>query len=309
MGIFSRYLPILFILLVSFSACQSVFFFPSEIIVQTPTDLGLRYEDHFIEIEPGIKVHAWELIPEGEEKGVVLLLHGNAENISTHIMSVAWLVKYGYRVYAFDYEGFGRSDGDESVENSVRDAKKVFEFVSSKKRGQPLIVIGQSIGGAIGLFAFSDPKYSEAIKLFVIDSAFSSYQSIAKERLDVGLIAPLPYLISQCATSCCDPIDVISEYKFPYMLFLHDELDPVVSKREGEKLYEKVVASRKEIWGDADGRHISFFNKLKNRERFLRLLEGINPSTGSGQAGRVEEGERGEGIVGVGLAPTLMFLF
>ena len=42
---------------------------------------------------------------------MVLFLHGNAENISTHIGSVYWLPEQGYEVVLLDYRGYGRSEG------------------------------------------------------------------------------------------------------------------------------------------------------------------------------------------------------
>lgn len=262
--------------LISLNACQSIFFFPSKVLVQTPTDFGLRYEDHFIEVSPEVRVHAWELLPKGDERGTILLLHGNAENISTHIMSVSWLVDYGYRVYAFDYEGFGRSEGVVSIENSVRDSRAVLRDIFNRKVKKPVVVIGQSIGGAIGLYAYSEKEYSENIELFVVDSSFSSYRGIAKERLEVmGLMPPFSNLVSLCASACCEPEAVIESYTKPYMLFIHDDLDPIVSKKQSEILYNQVVSEKKELWKESEGKHIAFFNTMKNRERFLRLLGEI----------------------------------
>lgn len=263
-------------LLLPLTACQSVFFFPSKVLVQTPTDFGLKYEDHFIEVSPEVRVHAWELVPKGDERGTILLLHGNAENISTHIMSVSWLVDYGYRVYAFDYEGFGRSEGVVSIENSIRDSRAVLKHILNNKVKKPVVVIGQSIGGAIGLYAYSEKEYSENIELFVVDSSFPSYRGVARERLEVmGLMPPFSNLVSLCASACCEPEEVIASYTKPQMLFIHDDLDPILSKKQSEILFKQVVSEKKELWKESEGKHIAFFNSMKNRERFLNLLGEI----------------------------------
>ncbi len=82
------YLIILFLL----PGCTGLFFHPETEHVITPATLGLEYSDVFFD-NNGLKLHAWFLKARKKPKGTVLFLHGNAENISTHIASVYWLLQ------------------------------------------------------------------------------------------------------------------------------------------------------------------------------------------------------------------------
>lgn len=84
------------------TACSGMFFYPQERLRLTPDILGIQYRDVFLTTRDDIRVHAWHLLPPSVPKGVILVLHGNAENISTHIHSVAWLAESGYELLLLD---------------------------------------------------------------------------------------------------------------------------------------------------------------------------------------------------------------
>ena len=79
-------------------------------IVQTPDKGGLTYRDISVTTRDNLRIHGWLLEAE-KPKGIVFFLHGNAENISTHIGSVYWLPEHGYDVLLMDYRGYGLSEG------------------------------------------------------------------------------------------------------------------------------------------------------------------------------------------------------
>ena len=79
------------LLSVALSGCNGMFFFPYRTQVLSPDELGLKYEDLYFPARDGTRLHAWFLPAESSAQGTILFLHGNAENISTHIMSVRWL--------------------------------------------------------------------------------------------------------------------------------------------------------------------------------------------------------------------------
>ena len=97
-------------------ACTSLLFYPQRELVLTPDRVGLAYRDVWFKAADGTRLHGW-FLPAGMnvvrgEACTVLFLHGNAENISTHIGNVAWLPGKGYNVFLFDYRGYGRSAGE-----------------------------------------------------------------------------------------------------------------------------------------------------------------------------------------------------
>src|SRR3972149_8502159 len=73
------------------AACSGVFFFPHRQEITNPKKLHLAYRDIEFASADGTALHGWLLLAEGTSKGTVVFLHGNAENISTHVMFVSWL--------------------------------------------------------------------------------------------------------------------------------------------------------------------------------------------------------------------------
>ena len=85
---------------------------------------NIPYKDIRFESADGVPLHGWLLCPRKESpRGTILFLHGNAENISTHVQSVLWIVDAGYEVFAFDYRGYGWSGGKPDIPGVHRDAR------------------------------------------------------------------------------------------------------------------------------------------------------------------------------------------
>ena len=98
--------------------CSSLFFYPMEPWVQNPARQGLDYEDVVLIHPDGLRIHGWWLPARGTARGTVYFLHGNAQNISTHLMNVHWLPERGYNVFLLDYRGYGLSEGDPDLEGA-----------------------------------------------------------------------------------------------------------------------------------------------------------------------------------------------
>ena len=104
------------------TGCSSIFFFPQKQHLQTPDLLGLDYEDIYLTSADETTLHGWWLKAQKPVKGTVYFLHGNAENISTHIRNIAWLPEYGYQVFLIDYRGFGLSGGKPTLPGALPSA-------------------------------------------------------------------------------------------------------------------------------------------------------------------------------------------
>jgi fermentation-respiration switch protein FrsA (DUF1100 family) len=98
------------------AGCTGLIFQPLSQHLLTPDRLGLAYRDIRFTAADGVSLHGWFLPATAPRQGSVLFLHGNAQNISTHIASVAWLPGAGFDVFLFDYRGYGRSAGEPSLD-------------------------------------------------------------------------------------------------------------------------------------------------------------------------------------------------
>lgn len=227
--------------------CSSLYYYPEKRSYYDPETLGYRYESGYLESEPGEKIHYWYFPAEDRPaSAVVLHFHGNAQNISTHFLMSAWMVRHGYDVMVFDYRGYGRSDGNPSPENTYRDALAALEHAGRKAREQsvPLIILGQSLGGAVALRAIVDSSTRSQVALFVADSTFPSYRGIVELKARNLLFFPLSTAISFLFSNSRSPEYVLEDLSPIPVLVMHSSEDPVVEYENGERLYRALKPPR-----------------------------------------------------------------
>lgn len=257
--------------------CSNMFFIPMERLIRTPADIGLEYRDVEFRSSDGTPLHGWFLPAEGKARGSILFMHGNAENISTHIGSVYWLPAEGYNVFLFDYRGYGRSGGVPELHGVIRDAEAAIgQMVEMVGTGDtPVIVYGQSIGAAIAIYAVAHSNYRRYIDALIAESAFSGYRHITREKLAAfWLTWPLQYPLSWSVSNRYDPIDAVAQIAPIPLLLVYSEEDVIVPAHHGQLLYE-AAKEPKQLWRIPNGRHISIFARPQQRGRLLDYLASI----------------------------------
>ena len=264
---------LLLITLMFLTGCNRLFFHPMKEEVLTPKKLELNYKDIYLITEDKVQIHGWHIPSIGTKKGTLIFFHGNAQNISTHIASIHWLPKHNYDVYIFDYRGYGRSQGDPSIEGVMRDASTVLEYVINELNQQNVIVFGQSLGGIIALNAVANFKNKIHIKALIIDSAFSGFRKIAREKLsDVWLTWPFQYPLSLAFTSSHNSILAATKIKPIPLLVIHGNADQVIPLHHGKKIFN-AASPPKTFWELNNGKHIESTTKKNIREYFLRYID------------------------------------
>ncbi|QSP95040.1 alpha/beta hydrolase [Marinobacter salinisoli] len=229
------------------AGCSSAFFFPDNITYVTPGRLNLDYEDVFLKTSDGETLHGWWLpaaTSETEPLGTVYFLHGNAQNLSSHILNVAWLPEQGYNVFALDYRGYGQSTGAPDIEGVLNDVETGLNWLGTRPEVQSggLFVLGQSLGGALGLTLASEwvkrGKEPE-IDGVVIDGAFSGFRGIAQEKLgSFWLTWPLQIPLSWTIPDDYEGVDRIDDISPVPVLVIHSLRDEVIPFHHGKALYE-----------------------------------------------------------------------
>lgn len=105
----------------------------------------------------GVSTRALELEGDGPP---LVLLHGFADSADTWRRSLDLLARRGRRALAVDLPGYGRADAlkpDESVLTQYRAfAAAAVHHASSEANGAPVILAGNSLGGAVALRAGED---------------------------------------------------------------------------------------------------------------------------------------------------------
>jgi uncharacterized protein len=259
------------------AGCNGMFFFPYRTQVLSPDQLGLKYEDVYFTARDGTQLHAWFLPGTSRVQGTILFLHGNAENISTHIMSVSWLPAQGFNVFLLDYRGYGESAGEPSVEGVQDDVDSALRTLIARPDIRPdrLVVFGQSLGGAIAIYNVAHSPYRRHIRGLAVESAFSSYRGIAREKLsDFWLTWPLQYPLSWLVSDQYSAARAVADISPIPLLIIHGDSDPIVPVEYGRRLFE-LAREPKELWVVPGSGHIQAFQRQTYRDRFVAWLKQI----------------------------------
>jgi hypothetical protein len=267
--------PLLFSLCLFCSGCGFLFFYPQKQLHDNLVARLFSPEDVYFETPDGLTLHGWFFRAENQDaRATVLVLHGNAQNLSTHVNSVLWLIREGFNLFIFDYRGYGKSQGSPSIKGVHLDAEAALKALLSLPLvdKEKIIVLGQSLGGAIGVYTVANTPYKDRIAALIIDSAFSSYRHIAREKLAQFFITwPLQYPLSYLVGDAYSPIRWIKQVWPVPVLIIHGDKDSVVPMHHGQTLYEEARAP-KEFWETTVPGHVMSFADAGVREKLVRYL-------------------------------------
>ncbi|MBI3067380.1 MAG: alpha/beta hydrolase [Betaproteobacteria bacterium] len=195
-------------------------------IAVTPRAYGLDFEPAEIKTVDGETLYAW-WVPVPDARGTVLLLHGNAGNISHRMDYLLMFRRLRYSTLIVDYRGYGRSTGSPSEEGTYRDADAAWNHLVQARAVNPadIVIFGESLGGAVAawLAARVTPR------AVVLASTFTSAPDLGAQVypfLPVRLISRFKY----------DALDSLRRVQAP-VLVAHSRDDDIVPFTHGQKLY------------------------------------------------------------------------
>lgn len=264
------------LLCLSLAGCAGQFFHPMSRHVSLPSDRGLAYEDVWLTTADGTRLHGWFLTSQGPARGTVLFLHGNAENISTHIASVAWLPAQGYHVLLIDYRGFGASSGAPTVEGALQDIDAALRWLLARRDvdRRKIVVFGQSLGAALAIHYVAHSEQRPHIRALIVDSAFAGYRDIAREKLSgFWLTWPLQVPLSWTVSDRHSPVHSVARVAPIPVLFIHGDRDTIIPAHHSRRLYRE-ASEPKQLWIVPGGRHIDAPQRPEIQERLIEYLDG-----------------------------------
>lgn len=265
------------LILLLLSGCSSLYYWPTSALYSDPWEQDISYQNIFFKTPDGTQLHAWHLKHDKDvkKKGLITFFHGNAQNLTSHAPILSWLTKEGYDVFIFDYRGYGLSEGSPSQSGLYQDALSALSFSHDLLEGHKdqWILYGQSLGGAVLARAWVDYEDQARGNLLVLDSTFSSYRDLAREKMKGALILypfiPLaPFLISDEYASQ----NYLKDIRTP-TLVIHGLKDHIIEAKFGGEIFNHISAP-KWYWKIPEGGHIDgfFVAEQELRGRFLDFL-------------------------------------
>ncbi|PFG11160.1 MULTISPECIES: alpha/beta hydrolase [unclassified Marinobacter] len=276
------------------SGCSGLFFFPDQTTYITPDRLNLEYSNAFINTPDGEVLHGWWLpavtlqsagsdAEANNAKGTVYYLHGNAQNISSHIMNVAWLPAEGYNVFALDYRGYGRSTGAPDIEGALHDVESGMRWLIQQPhtQGKPIFLLGQSLGGALAIpLAAEWQQRNEQPPLngVILDGAFAGFRAIARDKLaSFWLTWPLQAPLSWTIPDDYEGADYIGRISPTPLLMIHSVRDGIIPFANGETLYQAAREPKKFLQTDTP--HTATFALPEYQKSLIDFLKTKGSAT------------------------------
>ncbi len=275
LSVFRRLATIALALLLA--GCTQVFFQPHRQKVLTPDSFGLAYEEVRFRTADGVALFGWFLPAQGDAGGTILFLHGNAENISTHVSAVAWLPARGFNVFLIDYRGYGASAGSPSLAGAQQDIDAAMQSLLARSDidTNRVVIYGQSLGGALAAYNVAHSRYRDHIRALVLESAFSSYTGISREKLASSWLTwPFQWLAPLAVDESFSPLPAMKLISPIPLLVIHGDQDAIVPAHHGQLLYDAALEA-KQLWVVPDAGHIQCLRQEMWRDRFVAYLREV----------------------------------
>lgn len=229
-----------------YSYQERLIYFPNRSKGDDPSSLGLKFEQIFLKTSDGVRISAW-LVPCDQPRAALIFCHGNAANLHSCLPNISLFHKLGLTVLAFDYRGYGLSEGSISESGTGFDAEAAWDFLGSERGFKPdqIIIAGQSLGGAVAarLAALRNPG------MLILESTFTSIQEMARQQypfLPVKMLCRVSY----------NTIESLEKIHCP-VLIIHSPMDEMIPFTMGQALFAK--ASGPKAFLPISGDHNSGF--------------------------------------------------
>lgn len=258
------------LIILTMNGCaDKYFYYPDHVVYQTPRQYDLLYENINFYSKDNIKLNGWFISATGKPIGTIIHFHGNIKNITAHLKYVSWLPREGFNLFMFDYRGYGKSEGKPKKAGVYKDSIAAIQYIKSRRGLDPnkLFILGQSLGGAMALAVLGNNEIKE-IQAVAIEATFYSYREIVRDEIDkMPVISILKWPLSFLRVSNkYSPGLVINKISPIPLLLIHGMLDPTISFKHSQKLYEH-ANKPKELWIIEDGKHVQAFTSYGEKYR------------------------------------------
>lgn len=188
---------------------------------------GLDFEDAWFTAEDGTRLHGW-FVPCENPTAVILFAHGVSGNVSSLAEPLkAFCQRHDAAVLAFDYRGYGRSEGSPSEQGLYQDARAARRWLAERMdiSESEIVLMGRSLGGAVMV----ELAASAGARGLVLESTFTSLPDVARQHcphMPVGWMMRTRF----------DSLSKIGEYHGP-LLLSHGDADRVINFAKAERLF------------------------------------------------------------------------
>ncbi|MEM9451534.1 MAG: alpha/beta hydrolase [Cyanobacteria bacterium P01_E01_bin.6] len=197
---------------------------------------------------------------------VLLYSHGNAEDLGLIRPVLDTLTQAGVVVFAYDYQGYGTSDGQASEQGAYADIDAAYQYLTEERGVVPerIILHGRSVGGGPSV----DLAAREPVAGLILESTFTTA---------FRTVIPFPIL----------PFDKfhnlrkVDDIGCP-VLIIHGTADQTIPLWHGETLFEHALAPKEALWIEGAGHNdlvwVAGDRYINTIKRFIDQLDTTTSS-------------------------------
>ncbi len=258
------------------TGCAGLLYYPTRTLYVDPQKLNPAPELVKFELNKNIEIHGWRFKTiKPPARAVILFFHGNGGNRSGHFTTLYWIIKHGYDLVIFDYPGYGQTRGDPTPESTVQMGKAALRYVHAQYPSLPLVVYGQSLGGAVAMRSVWEMRQEIPTQLLIVDSSFLSYKRAARRVMAKSWLTwalqPLAYILFSDRWA---PGKKVAELSGIPLIVIHSRTDEIIPFDLGEEIYN-TAREPKEFWIKERGTHNEPFAGEDGPALQARLLQAL----------------------------------
>jgi fermentation-respiration switch protein FrsA (DUF1100 family) len=176
----------------------------------------------------GTALHGW-YFSHPAPRAVVLFACGNAGNISYRAERLAQFCRrQRVALMAFDYRGYGLSEGKPSESGVLMDARAARQWLAERAgvKESDIVLLGESLGGGVMV----DLASRDGARGLILERTFTSLPDVAAVHFP---FIPVRWLMR----NRLDSLSKIAGYRGP-LLICHGDVDDIVPFKLGRRLFE-----------------------------------------------------------------------
>lgn len=205
-------------------------------------------------------------LPNPSAKFTLLVSHGNAEDLGDDRYWLDSLRHAGFSVFAYDYEGYGTSEGKPSEKACYEDAAAAYEYLAVDLKTAPnrIIIFGRSVGTGPAAY-------------------------VAAKRPSAGVILQSPFVSAFRVLTRIPllPFDKFPNYKYirhihSPVLIMHSHADSVIPFWHGQRIFDLANQPKYFFWArNAD------HNYLDSAKGYMEAIQSFAATLGTAEPGRL----------------------
>lgn len=261
------------------SGCTSLFYHPTRNVYYDVDATKIKREEVYLQTTDNLKLHGWYFPAQSKSKGLVLFFHGNAQNLTSHFVTLFWFTQEDFDYAIFDYRAYGKSEGKLDNDKVLLDIAAMMQWGEEKAKAKniPFIVYGQSLGANLSL-KFLSLHHEVKPDLAIFEAPFYQFTEIAKLKAkETWVLWPLQPLVSILISdkNSLDEKELKQIPNYP-KIFLHSENDPVVPYSQGKKTFD-FISEPKELWTYQAPHHVNgtHTDEGKYKKLLLQRIEAL----------------------------------